>query len=88
MNNATPTEQAWTRVRDLYHGLAVPMRLGIAIVVGLAIVGAGYWGMAPREADSVYLLGGQEFNDAQIQSFCRALESEGLSGFRVEGSRL
>ena len=88
MNNSATVKNSWARVRDLYHGLALPTRmilvLGTAIVAGLL----GYWTLFPPTLDTVSLLGGHEFNAAQIQSISRSFEIEGLTEFRVDGTRV
>jgi type III secretory pathway lipoprotein EscJ len=78
----------WETIRESCQGLGPSARLGIILAGALIALAAGYWSVAPRQASWVYLLGGQEFSETQLQSFCRALEAEGLTDFQPEGKRL
>lgn len=88
MTNPTSSSNAWSRLRDRTIGLALPTRM-ICIGVAALVAGLlGYWSIVPTNAVSTYLRGGQEFTASQIQAICRALESEGITGFQVDGSRV
>jgi len=72
----------------MVRGLSVASRLAIIAATATAVVALGYWGFQPSEPDTVYLLGGQEFSELQLQSLSQALQAEGLAEFRIDGARL
>ena len=88
MGTRDGTSNVWSQVREIYRGLSLPTRVATIAAVAIVAVAVCYFGCQPGAVETVYLLGGQEFNDVQIQSFCHALEAEGLTEFRVDGSRL
>ena len=88
MSNPTSSSNAWARLRDFYFGLAYSTRMICVGVAALVAVLIGYCRVVPTPAPSSYLLGGMEFHTTQIQSICRALEAEGITGFHVDGSRV
>ena len=75
-------------MRDLYVGLAPTTRMICVGAAALVAVVIGYRGLARTPVQSTYLLGGQEFNATQLQAICRALDSEGVTGFQVDGLRV
>ena len=87
-NPGTTAKDGWTRTRDFYQSLPLTVRLGIGAAVVLAVLAIGYLKMTPPEAEWVLLLGGQEFNETQIQAVCRTLETDGLTDYKIDGARL
>jgi flagellar biosynthesis/type III secretory pathway M-ring protein FliF/YscJ len=88
MSNPNPTSSAWSRLRDHYLGLAFSTRMICLAAVAIVAILVGYWSVTPAPEQGTYLLGGQEFSPTQIHAICRALDSDGISGFQVVGSRV
>ena len=88
MSAAPTSSNFWARVQKHFLALDLPARTFLAMAVLAIIVLAGYLSFVPPKENLIYLLGGQEFNSVQLQAVCQALEAEGLTGFRVDGSRL
>jgi flagellar biosynthesis/type III secretory pathway M-ring protein FliF/YscJ len=81
-------QAAWTRLRDLYWGLPLAMRLCVATLLAVAVVWAGAMHFVPARLDMVFLMGGQEIKASQLQAICRTLDAEGLTVYQLEGSRI
>ena len=82
------SQNLWSGPLSQFLNLAPETRwigAGLLLAVTLAL---GYWSLLTRQAGWVYLLGGQQFSQSQLQTYCQALEAEGLTGFELHENRL
>jgi flagellar biosynthesis/type III secretory pathway M-ring protein FliF/YscJ len=73
---------------QLYRGLPVETRWLICGLCGAIVVALAYVWARPAESVACYLLGGQEFSEAQLGQVARAFQAEGFAGFEIDGARV